>query len=403
MQRDQARVARLSESRTNDSESRATIAAPRSAYIHVPFCAHRCGYCNFSVVAGRKDLVEPLLDAIAVELSFLKKPQEVDTLYFGGGTPTLLSPQQLRRLGEMVLQWHPLAQSCGKRGYEWTVEANPGDLDRERVDTLAQLGVNRISLGAQSFRDAKLKILERDHSAAQIEQAVHLARQAGMAVSLDLIFATPDENLEQWSEDLEQAIALEPEHISAYGLTYEKGTAYWSRRLHGELVQLPEELEREMYLLAIDRLTSAGYEHYEISNFARPGQRSRHNESCWKGEGYFAVGPGAARYVDGVRETNHRSTTTYLKYIQRGDSPVAEREKLGRDQLAHERLIFGLRRLEGIDRKEFAARSGFDVDALAGKAISRLVELGMLSDDGQCVRLTREGLFVSDAIWPELL
>ncbi len=375
-----------------------SAAAPRSAYIHVPFCGHQCGYCNFSVVAGREDLVELLLDAIAIELISLGKPQEVDTLYFGGGTPTFLLPRQLRRLGELVLQWHPLASD-----FEWTVEANPGDLDQDRISTLAQLGVNRLSLGAQSFDDTKLKILERDHRAAEICQAVHLARQADMQVSLDLIFATPDENLQQWSDDLDQAIALQPEHISTYGLTIEKGTAFWGRRLQGELVPLPEALEREMYALAIDRLAAASYEHYEISNFARPGHRSRHNESCWRGEGYFAAGPGAARYVDGVRETNHHSTTTYLRRIQEGQSPVAEREKLDAEQLAHERLIFGLRRLEGVERKEFAKQTGQEIDTLAGDAIARMVELGMLADDGGCVRLTREGLFVSDAIWPELL
>ena len=374
------------------------MSAPRSAYIHIPFCTHRCGYCNFSVVAGRHDLVEPLLDALAVELSWLGSPREVDTLYFGGGTPTFLTPDQLQRLARTVLNWHPLAP-----GYEWTIEANPADLDPRRIDTLAQLGVNRLSLGGQSFHDQKLQQLERDHRAAQIGQAARRARQAGMQVSLDLIFAVPGETLKQWESDLAQAITLQPQHISTYGLTFERGAAFWGRLRRGEMFETPEQLQREMYLLAIDRLKAAGFEHYEISNFAHPGFRSRHNEAYWLADGYYAVGPGAARYVDGWRETNHRSTNTYLKRIRRGDSPVAQREKLDTRQRAHERLIFGLRRMEGVQRQAFAAQSGMELDAVAGSAIARMVELGMLADDGDRVRLTREGLLVSDAIWPELL
>jgi oxygen-independent coproporphyrinogen-3 oxidase len=359
---------------------------------------HRCGYCNFSVVVGRSDLVEPLLDALAVELSWLGTPREVDTLYFGGGTPTYLTPDQLGILAENALVWHPLAS-----GYEWTVEANPADLDSQRIDKLAQLGVNRLSLGGQSFQAGKLKLLERDHQADHIRQAARLAHQAGMQLSLDLIFSVPGETLDQWESDLEQALNLQPEHISTYGLTIERGTAYWGRQRRNELIQLPQELQRDMYLMAIDRLVASGFDHYEVSNFALPGCRSRHNESYWLADGYYAAGPGAARYVAGVRETNHRSTTTYLKRIQQGRSPIAQREKLDALQRAHERLIFGLRRLEGVHRQTFQKRCGMELDVVAGPAIARMVELGMLSDDGHCVQLTRAGLLVSDAIWPELL
>ena len=371
---------------------------PRSAYIHVPFCVHRCGYCNFALVADRGDLVEPYLDALSVELGNLEHPREVNTLYFGGGTPTYLPPVQLSRLCQSALNWHPLAT-----GYEWTVEANPGDLDQQRVELLASLGVNRLSLGAQSFRAEKLKLLERDHDQADIRRTVEIARQAGMRVSVDLIFAAPGENLKEWKADLEAAISLEPEHISTYGLTFERGTTFWNRLEKKELASVPEELEREMYLLAIDELSSAGFLHYEISNFSQPGEQSRHNEVYWSGDGYFAAGPGAARYVDGVRETNHRSTTTYLKRVLNGDSPVAEREELDSEQRARERLIFGLRRLVGVERSSFLSRTGYTIDTLAGKQIAQFVELGLLEDNGQTIRLSREGLLVSDSLWPELL
>jgi oxygen-independent coproporphyrinogen III oxidase len=371
---------------------------PRAAYIHVPFCRHRCGYCNFTLVAGRDDLIGDYLRAIEIELAQLKSPREVDTLYFGGGTPTHLSPEQFRRLAETVLQWHPLAA-----GYEWTVEANPADIDEAMIETLRDLGATRLSLGGQSFRDEKLRMLERDHSGADIWSAITLARAAGMHVALDLIFATPGETFDEWLADLDAAVALAPDHVSTYGLTYELGTAFWNRREHGELHSAEEELERTMYAAAIDVLTASGFEHYEVSNFAQPGRRSRHNEVYWSGAGYYAAGPGAARYVDGNRETNHRSTTTYLARVLGGESLVAEREQLDPEARAREFLVFALRRMEGISTREFRERTGYGVDDLAGQALEKFVALGLFAHESGRLKLTREGLFVSDAIWPELL
>lgn len=371
---------------------------PRAAYIHVPFCRHRCGYCNFTLVAGRDDLIGDYLRAIELELAALRKPREVDTLYFGGGTPTHLSPKQFQELAATVLKWHPLAEGC-----EWTVEANPADIDAAMIETLSALGVTRLSLGGQSFRTEKLRLLERDHEACDIERVVSLARGAGMQVSLDLIFATPGESLAQWSADVAAAISLGPDHVSTYGLTFEQGTAFWNRQQRGELPEADEELQRDMYALAIDSLTGAGYEHYEVSNFARPGCRSRHNQVYWSGDGYFAAGPGAARYINGVREMNHRSSTAYLNSVLAGESPVVEREELPPEARARELLVFGLRRIEGVFRGDFKRRSGFEVDELAAGPLQKFVGLELLADDGEQIRLTREGLFVSDAIWPEIL
>jgi oxygen-independent coproporphyrinogen III oxidase len=374
------------------------FAAPRAAYIHVPFCRHRCGYCNFTLITGRDDLVGDYLRAIELELNALRRPREVDTLYFGGGTPTHLTVDQFRTLAETVLRWHPLAT-----GYEWTVEANPLDISERTMEMLASLGVTRLSLGAQSFRSDKLQLLERDHDAAAIGRAVRLARKARMQISLDLMFAAPAETLDEWAADVDAALQLNPHHISTYGLTFEQGTAFWNRRLRGELVQSDETLELAMYALAIDRLTAAGFEHYEVSNFARPGHRSRHNETYWSGNGYFAAGPGAARYVDGVRESNHRSTTTYIQRLLEGTLPVADREELPLEQRARERLVFGLRRLEGLSRRQFQTETGYEVDQLVSEPLRKFIELGMLEDDGGTIRLTRAGLFVSDAMWPEML
>ncbi len=372
---------------------------PRAAYIHVPFCAHRCGYCNFALVANRQDLIPAYLRAIEREMSLqFAEPSEVDTLYFGGGTPTQLSVEQFLRLAEIVTRRHPLADA-----YEWTVEANPADLTQEMAEALAHVGVNRMSLGAQSFRTGKLDVLERDHRAGDIHRSVELAARYGMAVSIDLIFAAPGETLDELREDLRCTIDLATQHVSVYGLTYEKGTTYWSRRHRGDLVEADDELQRRMYLEAIELLTDAQFEHYEVSNFARTGHRSRHNEAYWRGDEYFAAGPGAARYVRGVRETNHRSTTTYIQRVLADESPVADREQLDPEAKARERLIFALRRLEGVDRAEFQEATGFAIDALAGEPIKCFTAAKLLIDDGKCVRLSREGLLVSDALWPELL
>ncbi|TWT88634.1 Oxygen-independent coproporphyrinogen-III oxidase-like protein [Pseudobythopirellula maris] len=370
----------------------------RSAYVHVPFCRHRCGYCNFSVVAGRDDLEGDYLRAVELELGSLRQAEQVATLYFGGGTPTRLSPDGLARLCDAVAERLPLAE-----GGEWTVEANPADLEEGVLALLAERGVTRLSLGAQSFDAAKLQRLERDHRPEDIARCVVAAQGAGMQVSIDLIFAAPGETLDGWVADLDAATALAPDHVSSYGLTYEQGTSFWSRLRRGDLSQADEELERSMYLTAIDRLAAAGLEHYEVSNFARPGRRSRHNETYWTGREWWAFGPGAASFVGGVRRTNHRSTTTYLKRVLAGESPVAESEELTPDERARERLVFGLRRIEGVDLAELSAETGRDLEELAGAAIARFVVHGLLEREASRVRLTREGLLVSDALWPELL
>ncbi|MCO6457069.1 MAG: radical SAM family heme chaperone HemW [Pirellulaceae bacterium] len=373
-------------------------AEPRAVYVHVPFCRHRCGYCNFTVLAGRDDLAPAYLEAVEREMSWLGQPRPVDTLFVGGGTPTHLEPAQLARLLDRTSHWFP---PTGR--YEWSVEANPGDLRAEILDTLAAAGVTRLSLGVQSFDDRKLRTLERDHRAEQVLRVLDAARPRFESLSLDLIFAVPGESLDDWQRDLRMAVAAPIDHVSCYGLTFERGTRFWGRRLRGQLAPLAEELELKMYELAIDTLESAEFEHYEVSNFARPGHRCRHNEVYWRGEPYFAVGPGAARYVGGRREVNHRSTTNWLQRVRAGQSPVAESEQLAPEPSARERMVLGLRMRAGVDRDDFQRRTGYELDRLLGEQLPLLVDWGLLADDGRRIRLTRRGLVVSDTIWPRLL
>ena len=380
------------------TSSNRRYADPRAAYIHVPFCRHRCGYCNFTLVAGRDDLIPQFLKALDLELSQLGNPRSIDTLFVGGGTPSHLEPRPLGELFGSIRHWLHLND-----GFEFSMEANPLDVTPARIDVLQRAGVNRLSLGVQSFDDRWLRFLERDHRAEDIARAFTLARMAMPAVSLDLIYGVPEQTLEEWRNDLQRALQLEPEHVSVYGLTYERGTSFWNRLQRNTIQPCPEERERAMYELAIDVLSSAGYEHYEVSNFARPGFRCRHNEAYWNGCTYYAAGPGAARHIAGRREINHRSTTTYLRRMLSGQSPVSESEYLDPEEAARERFIFALRRLAGVNTKELAEEVGFDVEELFRKPLAKFLQLGLLERSGDVVRLTRAGLLISDAMWPELL
>jgi oxygen-independent coproporphyrinogen-3 oxidase len=366
---------------------------PAAAYIHVPFCAHRCGYCDFTLVAGKDHLVDRYLRGLEIELATLEKPRPVKSLFIGGGTPTHLGASQLARLLALVRNWFDLPV-----GGEFSVEANPAGFDREKLDVLADYGVNRISLGVQSFAAPILKALERDHDAAQIEATVALLSRKIENFSFDLIFGVPGQSLALWNDTLARAVALRPRHISTYGLTFEKGTAFWSRRLKGDLQPVAEELERAMYALAMDELASAGFEQYELSNFALQGYRCRHNETYWAGLPYYGFGPGAARYLDGRRETNHRSVTTWIARVLAGRSPVGDTDILSPADRAREALVVGLRRSVGVKRDEFRALTGFDLEAVAGAAIAKHLVAGLLEQTADGIRLTREGRFLADSV-----
>jgi oxygen-independent coproporphyrinogen III oxidase len=384
---------------------------PRHAYVHVPFCRHRCGYCDFTLEAGRDDLVERYFAAVARELERVadgaeSRPEsacrdlrlDLDTLYLGGGTPSHLGPAGLRRLFAILHdRLRPVA------GAEISLEANPLDVTAELVAAARECGVTRVSLGSQSLDAATLRALDRDHEPDDVRRAVGLLRDAGLVVSLDLMTAAPGESLAAVERDLAAALTLEPEHVSVYCLTWEPGTAFAAARRRGELAAAPEELERAMFETAIDRLEAAGYEHYEVSNFARPGQRCRHNEAYWDCRPWEAFGPGAARFDGRTRTTNHRSTTAWMTRVLAGEDCSGDVDAMSAEEAARERLVVGLRRRRGVCRSAFRAASGCDLDAVAGPAVARWVGAGLATDDGRSVRLTRTGLLVSDTLWADVL
>ncbi len=299
----------------------------------------------------------------------------------------------------MIRRWLPLAG-----GGEWTVEANPGTLDEAKADVLASAGVDRISLGAQSFQPRLLRALERNHAPEEVPRAVGIVRDRFPRWSLDLIFGVPGSTADDWRADLDAAMALEPSHLSCYGLVYEKGTALWKQLQRGDVDPVAEEEERRMYELVMDRLESAGLLMYEISNYARPGHESRHNLVYWANDAYWGLGLGAAQYVDGLRTVNTRDLPAYLKRIEAGESAVGPTERLGHEEHARETAMLMLRRTQiGIDRDDFRYRTDFDLDALLGPVIARFVAEGLLEDDGRRVRLTREGRFLADRVLCEVV
>tara|TARA_R110002095_G_scaffold152237_4_gene132132 strand:+ start:95291 stop:96424 length:1134 start_codon:yes stop_codon:yes gene_type:complete len=366
---------------------------PSSAYFHVPFCQHRCGYCDFTLVAQKDHLIEEYLAAMEQQLSDVGEGIELKTLFLGGGTPTHLSIDQLQRLFNAIFSHFQLAAD-----YEFSIEANPLNLTEEKIDFLKQIGVNRVSLGVQSFDSDILTFLERDHQPDQIFEIVQALQSRIENTSLDLIFAVPGQSLQNWKTSLADAIQLKIPHISTYGLTIEKGTTFWSRQKAG-LFDLPEEeLAGDMYEFALDFLDAEGLKHYEISNFARPGYECRHNEVYWTGYPYFGFGPGAASYLNGIRRQNHRSVVTWLKRITAGESPIADQEQLSPEDSAREAIIFGLRRRVGIDVSEFAARYHFDLYDLSHAAIQKHVKAGFLEETATHLRLTQAGCLLADSV-----
>ena len=374
------------------------VLPPHSAYIHVPFCRHRCGYCDFSLVAGRDDLIDRYFQALARELSRVGQRLILDTLYFGGGTPSHLGPDGIRQLFAILAN-----AMVTNAGAEVSLEANPLDVTIDFVAAARDCGVNRVSLGGQSLDAATLASLDRDHVPDDVRRAVDRLLSAACTVSVDLMIAAPGQSLAAVERDLEAVKSLGVQHVSVYCLTWEKGTNFDSLRQKGMLHRAEESVECDMFEATIDRLEAAGFEHYEVSNFARAGFRCRHNEAYWDCRPWEAFGPGAARFDGRTRITNHRSTQAWMTRVLSGEDFTGDCDAMTQEQAARERVVVGLRRRDGVDREAFEQSSGFSLDAIAGGAVRRWVAGGLAQDNGQRVQLTRKGLLVSDALWAAIL
>ena len=367
---------------------------PRSAYIHIPFCRHHCDYCNFTVVAEREYLVEGYLNALSNELGSVHGKPELDTLYLGGGTPSRLPPHVLARLLDLILAHFELSGDA-----EVTMEANPEDLPGEIGEVVADSPINRISLGVQSFNQEKRASLDRDHSDLQIARALDFCRQHTASFSIDLIFAAPLDGPQIWNQDLDQAVSCGAQHVSTYELTIEKGTRFWSLRERGELATSDDEQCARLYETTIRHLAKSGFDHYEVSSFARPGYRSRHNTAYWMGQPYFAFGPGASGLVNGRRFTNHRSTTRYIKAVLSGQPAWEEEQQMTPSELALEKIVFGLRMTEGIDLDRFRSDSGMEVNDLVNQTLLEQLQVqGLIDWSKDRLKLSPRGLLLGDFV-----
>ncbi len=368
-------------------------------YVHVPFCQTICGYCDFYSVRLDAGAVDPLVEALLTELdrAVAGRSWQARSIFVGGGTPTTLPAAALRRLLSRL-------RELADRDAEFTVEANPATVSAEIGETLVSCGVNRVSLGAQSFDTSELRVLDRIHRPEQVTETVSILRAAGIAnLNLDLIFAIPGQSLRSWQTNLDAALALRPDHLSCYGLTYERGTPLFERLEAGEVVRADVELEAAMYECTIDSLERAGLAQYEISNFARPGFECRHNLVYWSNEPYLGIGPSASGYVDGERYKNIPDAAEYARAVAAGRRPTVHAERLPIAEQARETAMLALRLNAGLSRERFRTRYGADPAAHFAEAVRRHESLGFLEVTDSAIRLTQRGRLVADAVARDFL
>lgn len=365
---------------------------PTSAYVHIPFCTQICYYCDFSKVFIKNQPVDSYLEHLIEEYDSydIKKLQ---TLYIGGGTPTALSASQLAFLLEKLTDKLDLSYLK-----ELTIEANPGDLDQEKIAVLKDSPVNRVSLGVQTFNDRMLKQIGRSHLEKDIYENIANLKKAGFDnISIDLIYAMPKQTMEDVKINVAKAIALDIPHMSLYSLILENHTVFMNRMRRGKLPLPKEDLEAEMFDYIIAELEKAGFEHYEISNFSKPGFESRHNLMYWDNAEYYGIGAGASGYVDGVRYKNHGPIRHYLQAVEAGNARVQE-EVLTLKEKMEEEMFLGLRKKSGVSKKRFEEKFGLSFEDQYGSVVSELTEQGLLVADKDIVRMTKKGLFLGDTV-----
>ena len=409
-----------------------------SIYIHIPFCVRKCLYCDFNSYAGMEGFFEPYVEALKAEirLSADRFPDaRISTVYLGGGTPTVLAPEQLSGILGQINRSFPVDADA-----EITIEANPVapsphfelSVVSRQLSVIADLGLyrskfdvgrsmfdvqipphpispssfsfNRLSLGVQSLHDEELRLLGRIHTADEAVRAFREARGAGFRnIGLDLMYGIPSQTLESWREILNKALELNPEHVSLYSLTVEEGTPFYKMHQAGELTLPGEDAEADMYEEAIRILTSAGFVHYEISNFAKPGFECRHNMTYWRNEPYFGFGAGASSYLEGVRAANVRDVGEYIRRIEAEESPVESQESLTGRSAMGESVFLGLRMLAGVDEESFARRYGLAPQEAFPAEVESLFARGLIERRDGFIRLTHTGLLFADDVFAEFV
>lgn len=379
-------------------------APPIALYIHIPFCAKHCAYCDFNTYVEKQQnaIVQRTVDAIRRDIEQAATGvvgREVETIFFGGGTPTFLSGQQITSILDTIRANYKISP-----GAEISSEANPGSSDADKFAAMYQAGFNRLSIGVQSFDDALLTALDRFHTASEAERALKAARSAGFTnINLDLMFGLPRQTIDLWKHTLDRALVLGAEHLSLYALTLEPGTRFERKHAGGKLPLPDEDAELEMYESSIALLQSAGYEHYEVSNFAKQGFRCRHNQVYWHNEEYLGVGPGAVSYLGGTRYKRERLPGRYATKLETGEALEVETETLDNNGALGETMMLGLRLREGIDSAAVHKRYGVDPLTHFATQIERLVRHELLITEGSTLRLSHRGLLLANTVLGEFL
>jgi oxygen-independent coproporphyrinogen-3 oxidase len=366
-------------------------------YVHVPFCASTCDFCAFYQTKPTAALVKGFLEDVAIEAGLVGWNQPVTTVFWGGGTPGLLSPRDLARLGGLVLS------RTGGVPSEWTVELAPASVTPERLSALRDAGVTRISMGVQSFQTGLLDALGRQHSREQIYRAYDHVRSAGFhSVNLDLMFALPGQTEEDWAADVREAVALAPDHLSTYCLTFEEDTALWVKLSQGR-VKLDPDHEAHLYLSTWTQLAAAGYAQYEVSNFARPGHACRHNLNTWRMNEWIGLGPSAASQHAGIRGANVSDLEQWSAHLKKGERVTEDRVAVTPALLAEDALIFGLRMNEGVDVDRWKRRCPEAPWIVVDGVMDQLVENALAVRDQARVRLTDRGRLLADSVGAEVM
>lgn len=365
---------------------------PTSAYVHIPFCTQICYYCDFSKVFIKNQPVDSYLEHLLQEFHSYDI-RKLRTLYIGGGTPTALSASQLEVLLDGLTKNLDLSML-----EELTIEANPGDLDADKIAVLQNSAVNRVSLGVQTFDDKMLKKIGRSHTEKDIYENIDRLKLTGFDnISIDLIYALPGQTMDQVRDNVAKAIALDIPHMSLYSLILENHTVFMNRMRRGKLPLPKEELEAEMFEYIIAELEKAGFEHYEISNFSKQGFESRHNLMYWDNAEYYGIGAGASGYVDGVRYKNHGPIRHYLKAVEEGSARINEEHLSQREQMEEE-MFLGLRKKSGVSMARFEEKFERSFQELYGEIVEDLIQQGLMQLDGDRVRMTKRGLFLGDTV-----
>ena len=371
-----------------------------SVYIHIPFCATKCYYCAFNTYTFHKEQAKAYLTALRTEIElYASETEPLQTVFIGGGTPSILSVNALAQLFTDIQQHFQITPDA-----EITVECNPGTVDSGKLSVMRDYGVNRLSFGLQAMQDETLKQLGRIHTVTEFLESYHLARESGFEnINIDLIFALPNQKMEAWSHTLNEVISLDPAHISAYNLVMEEDTPFYEWWQAGELHLPTEDTETDMFQYTIKTLAAHGYTHYEICNFARPDHYARHNLVYWNNQPCIGLGAGACGYVNGVRYTNIRGIAPYINKLSKRNKPIADTEHLTGNAEKAETLMLALRKREGISLEDYQNRFGEEIEAAFGDILKKWIDLQLLERTATHLRLTRRGLFLANEVFVELM